>query len=317
MTLFPAVSSLAEYEAIRRDDARFRPGAAAIVASLGLASHTLDRFPDGSLPVYAVGEELVLKLYPPFERSERDHETAALAAISGRLPIPTPAVHATGEFETWSYLLMGRLHGRGLDELWPELSPAERRDLCTQLGEGLRELHALRGPTLDPLRIDWPDFLAEQRRTAVERQRRRGLEERWCERIPAFLDRAFEPAPADSLLHTEIMRDHLLAERTPGGWRLSGLFDFEPAMVGAVEYEFVSAGLFVTDGDPVLFGRLLGAYGLSGAELGPAAPRRLMAWCLLHRYSNLPWFLRRLSPPAGTVTLEELAERWFQIEGAT
>ena len=57
------------------------------------------------------------------------------------------------------------------------------------------------------------------------------------------------------LLHTEVMRQHLLAVEGPGGvLRLSGLIDFEPAMRGEREYEFVGVGVFVAEGD----GRFLG-----------------------------------------------------------
>ncbi len=37
--------------------------------------------------------------------------------------------------------------------------------------------------------------------------------------------------------------------------------------------------------------------------------RLLMAYTLLHVYSNLPWYLRELKPAART--LEALAEEWF------
>ncbi len=45
--------------------------------------------------------------------------------------------------------------------------------------------------------------------------------------------------PGRRLLHTEVMRQHLLtAEGPQRGMGLSGLIDFEPAMRGEREYEF-------------------------------------------------------------------------------
>lgn len=56
-------------------------------------------------------------------------------------------------------------------------------------------------------------------------------------------DEAAPPSGPPVLLHTEIMSEHLLVTQSPGGsWRLSGLLDFEPAMRGEREYEFVGAG---------------------------------------------------------------------------
>jgi hypothetical protein len=45
------------------------------------------------------------------------------------------------------------------------------------------------------------------------------------------------------LLHTEVMRQHLLtAEGPQRAWRLSGLIDFELALRGEREDEFVASG---------------------------------------------------------------------------
>ena len=52
-------------------------------------------------------------------------------------------------------------------------------------------------------------------------------------------------------------------------------------------------------------------YGLPPSETGPEFTRRLMAYALLHRYSNLRWYLERIPPPANAITLDELADAWF------
>src|SRR6266511_2819299 len=140
-------------------------------------------------------------------------EHRVLQAIHRRLPIPTPGVEHAGELEGWGYLLMERLHGQ-------------------------------------PLTTAWPLFLAQQRAGCVDHQRAAGLHGAWLEQIPAFLDSAtLDPVPRPVLLHTEVMREHLLVTPHPDGWSLSGLLDFEPAMRGAREYEFAAVGLFVSRGD--------------------------------------------------------------------
>jgi hygromycin-B 7''-O-kinase len=55
-------------------------------------------------------------------------------------------------------------------------------------------------------------------------------------------------------------------------------------------------GLFVTRGDPHLMARLTDSYGHA------FEPAELLAYTLLHVYSNLPWYLRELDAPA---------EAWF------
>jgi hygromycin-B 7''-O-kinase len=81
--------------------------------------------------------------------------------------------------------------------------------------------------------------------------------------------------------------------------------------LGASEYEFASVGLFVSCGDAALFRRILLAYGYRAADLTPELARRMLAYALIHRYSKLPWYLERVPPPSGVVTLDALAEVWF------
>jgi hygromycin-B 7''-O-kinase len=168
------------------------------------------------------------------------------------------------------------------------------------VGECLAALHGVDTPLED----DWATFESEQRRTAAERQRARGLDERWVEQIPAFLEGLDLGGPS-VLLHTEVMREHLLVD----GDRLSGLFDFEPSRLGPAGYDLASVGLFVSGGDPRLFRAVLDGLGYAGDRADLA--RRVLGHALLHQYGNFPWYLRRVPPPAGARTLDDLAAAWF------
>jgi hygromycin-B 7''-O-kinase len=304
-----------QWDELLADDAALRPGVDAILQTLGLSGSDLRRYDSGSMPVYAVGTQQVLKLYPPPDAKHAEIETQVLAVVDGRLPLRTPQPLASGTADGWRYLLMSTLPGRRLVEVWAELDPRERDRLCDALGQAVAALHALDFKPLGELPWPaWQPFMAAQRASAVQRQRKRGLDARWLEQVDTFLD-AWAPAPGEarSLLHTEIMREHLMVEQRADGWHLSGLFDFEPAMPGEAAYEFASIGLFVSCGDGRLLRRILLASGHRRDELDEVLPCRLMAQALLHRYSNLRWYLQRL-PLRGAVTLEQLARHWFGFE---
>ncbi|MFC5149442.1 aminoglycoside phosphotransferase family protein [Streptomyces aureoversilis] len=304
--MLPPVDTDEEWDAVVPDETVMRPGAEALCARLGLAGEPLARFPDGSQPVYAVGDEHVLKLFPGAAAEDAITEGRVLSFLQGRLPVATPQVRDFGPYENgWRYVLMSRLPGRNLAQAWDAIPQADRERLVTETGEALAVLHSLDpGPLDDVLGPgDWGIFLDGQRAGAVERQRTRGLPEHWLEQIPDFLASVPLPrAPQRSLLHTEVMRQHLLVD--PGGWRLTGLFDFEPAMIGDRAYDFVGVGLFVTRGDPKLLARLTESYGRA------FEPTVLLAHTLLHVYSNLPWYMRELGAPA-EATLPSLAQAWF------
>jgi hygromycin-B 7''-O-kinase len=152
--------------------------------------------------------------------------------------------------------------------------------------------------------------VASQRAQCLSRQRKLGLPALWADQIPGFLDALALSSGPPVLLHTELMREHLLV--TPDPWRLSGLVDFEPAMPGAREYEFAAVGAFLSEGDGRFLRRMLLAYGYDQSQLDAALRRRFLAW-LLHRYSDLPWYFSRLPGPASP-TLGALADRWFATD---
>jgi hygromycin-B 7''-O-kinase len=306
----PMAGTEGEFAAVRRDEARLRPGVLALCGRLGLGDDDVVRFPGGSVPVYAIGGGLVLKLYPPLARERWTVEDRVLRAVEGRLPVPTPRVRACGEFEGWGYILMTRLGGEPLTEAWPRTSRRDRDRLAAELGTALATLHGSRVPGLGP--ADWPGFLAERRACCADRQRALGLGGPWPAQIPDFLAAVRLPPSPPVLLHTEVMREHLLVTGGPGAWSLSGLYDFEPAMMGAAEYEFASVGLFVSRGDARFLRRLLLAYGYPPDRLDRDLQRRLLAYTLLHGYSDLNWYLEELpAPPAAT--LDALAAHWWAL----
>ncbi len=269
------------------------------------------RFPTGSVPVFAVGDEHVVKLFPQRERAFYETERAALRRIDGNLPIPTPRVLAAGERGDWLYIVMTRLHGNSLAETWPTIELPDRLRLMREVGAALAALHATPTHDLALLTVDWPRFMDAQRASCRERQLAKGLASPWADGVDDYLARWMPSDPgAHVFLHTEVMREHLLVERREGAWQLSGLVDFEPAMIGAAEYEFAAVGVFVSCAEPGLLGALLDAY---GADLDDEFPLRVMAYALLHRYSNLRWYLERLPVADEIGDLEALARRWFSF----
>jgi hygromycin-B 7''-O-kinase len=268
----------------------------------------LERFASGSVPVFAVGDEHVVKLFPRTERSHFDTEWTALTRIDGVLPIPTPRPVAAGERGRWLYVVMTRLSGCSLAEAWHTIGAHDRLQLMREVGAALATLHAIATDALAPLAVDWPRFVDAQRASCRDRQLARDLGAPWVDSVGDFLARW---TPGDDgarvLLHTEVMRQHLLVE-SEGTWHVSGLIDFEPAMLGAPEYELAAVGIFLTCAEPGLLRAFLDAY---GAEADDELPLRIMAYTLLHRYSDLRWYLERLPVPDGVADLEGLARRWF------
>jgi len=308
--LLPVTSTPEAFGALAKDDARVAAAARVVAERQGLAGVSIDRFAGGSLPVFALGGARVLKLYPPCFPGEAEVELGALSALEGRLPIATPRVEADGELEGWRWILMDRLRGELLSDVWARLGADERQALAVPMGEAIAALHRVAVPAVVSQRARWSEFVAAQARGCCERQRRFGLSEVWLEQIPAFLDRTPLLPGSSVLLHTEVMREHVYVERRGDAWVPSGLFDFEPSMEGDHEYEFASVGLFLPGGDARFLGALTRAYGYPA--LDGARRRRFLAYALLHRYSRLAWYLERVPPGPGVTTLDALADTWWR-----
>ena len=252
MAGLPPAATEEAFAAIRQDEASLRPGIEQLCQRLDLDAARLTRYTAGSRPVFGTGD-LVLKLFPPVTTWPRwQMEPEVLAAVQGSC---RPRLHRCMRLENTAgggYVLMSRLRGIPLGTVWDQVPAAGRDRLADQLGETIAALHQLPPPAIrDWWPADWPGFVAQQHAQCVGEQRDLGLPAAWADQIPRFLDAVALPLGTPVLLHTEVMREHLLvtAEGLGGTWRLSGLIDFEPAMRGEREYEFVAVGVFVAEGD--------------------------------------------------------------------
>ncbi|HET6762241.1 MAG TPA: aminoglycoside 3'-phosphotransferase/choline kinase family protein [Longimicrobiaceae bacterium] len=310
MPLLPPINSIEDYRASSRDEATYAPAVAEICRMHGIADQPRRKFAGGSTIVFAVGDAYVVKLFEPFVAANALTEAAVLRHVDGRLGVPAPHVFHMGSLDGWRYVVMSRLHGEVAYDAWDGLDADARRSICAQVGAAIGKLHALDVAGLHIAGPAWAEFIAHKRADCMTRQRGKALDPHWLDQIPAFLDSVPLRDDGQVLLHTEMMREHVLITLRDDGVAVSGIFDFEPAMTGAREYDFASIGVFLTGGDATLFDAFLDGYGLPRTARDPAMPRRVMAYALLHRYSNMTWYLERV-PPRAARTLDELAEEWF------
>src|SRR6185437_12899936 len=87
--MLPAVRTDEEWRSVVWNEQLMRPAAEDLAARLGLAGAGLRRYPDGSRPVYAVGDRRVLKLYPTVSAPDSITEARVLEHLAGRLPVAT------------------------------------------------------------------------------------------------------------------------------------------------------------------------------------------------------------------------------------
>jgi hygromycin-B 7''-O-kinase len=317
VSLLPPVPSLADWPALRRTHGGWRAVAEEICARHGVLAGELAPARDGTNVVFTTGHH-VIKLSPPFWESGAAAEWTILRHVEGRLGVATPAVVATGHLDGWPYLVMTRLPGAILADVWPGLAETHRRSIARQLGELLARLHAL--PT-GPLAAHavlverWRRLVTRPSEESVACHRGHGAPETWLARLPGFLTQlpplhpdAFTPV----LVNGDVHWWHLLVTERSGDWELVGLFDFDDAMLGWREYDLAAPALFFLAGQPAVLAECLGGYG-DGLVGDAGLSRRLMAYALLNRYWGLDFMLQVGDPDRRCATFDDLARTLFSF----
>ena len=247
--------------------------------------------------MFAVGDAIV-KLYVPRFAHLAPAELATARRLRGQVPVATPEVIASGTIGDWPYVVMSRLPGQPLKAVRPNLAADDQQRLVADAARLLTAVHAVPTTDLPELDADWPTFVRERIAGCVARHTEQQAPAHLVAELPEFLANAMPLYPDDlrlSIVTGDFHDYHLLVEERGGRWQLSGLFDFDDARLGHVDYDLAAAALFL--GSPT---RLLDAYGAD------TDPKRLLAYTLLHRYRELRWVLREYVGHTPS-TLDELA----------
>src|SRR5688572_19717666 len=156
-----------------------------------LPAEEWNRFSLGRNVVFSCGD-YVVKLCPPLWSDDAEREAAALAFIHNRLPVATPELVATGEEETWRYLIQRRLPGKLLHTFWFSLEVADKILLARQHGELMAVLHALPVSQAPPeISFDWVRMLYWQRESYAQEMQQAGVPEMLLADLESYLEGAW------------------------------------------------------------------------------------------------------------------------------
>ena len=315
-SLLPILPDRAAYEHLQTDAQTWLPAVQAICQRHGLPIDALVRLSEGTNVVFALGTQQIIKLYPPHWHRLWVAERLVAEHIFGKLSVATPEIVAAGDLEGWPYLVMQRLAGRYLSEVWGAMAAPNQLQLVADLGALLAQLHALPTRGLEMLEADWPAVIADRVRGCVQRHREQGMAEVWLQQLPAYLARAQPLYPASFppvIVSGDIHQYHLLVAEAQGQWRLAGLFDFDDARVGFHEYDLAATGLFLMAGRSQLLRTFLRAYGYADADLDEALSHRLLSYTLLHRYRPFNWVREEVVGDRACTTLAQLATTIYPL----
>ena len=271
------------------DPAQWLPIALDIISSHGLTCAAPHVFGTGTNVVMALDEKLILKIFPPFLRSQFVSERGSLAQLRGQLRIAIPETVVEGERDGWPYLVITRLPGILGAQAWPSLPEQEKERVLAEIGETIAEVQRAPIGALARIERDWGTFMRRQIAGCRARHERLGLPQKFLDGLDELLRDATTLIPLDKppvILTGEYIPENFLLGRDGDGWHLAGLIDFGDVMTGRGEYDLLGPSAFMTAGMPRRVRSLFEGFGYSAADITPDLKRRLMALMLLHHASD-------------------------------
>ncbi len=237
------------------------------------------------------------RVYFSMQQSVYNADLSVAERLYGRLNVTTPEIYVHGMLDGWLYLVMSRISGVYLSDIWDTLDDESRLRIIIELAEVVAQLHAVPADNMPLLGNNWLQTVARRIETCVQRHREQVVPDYWLEQISGYLAYAAPLYPPDfspAIVSGDIHQYHLLVSQENRRCRLKGLFDFDDALIGFKEYDLAAAGLFVMAGNPAL----LRAF--------------LLAYTLLHRYRPFNW-VREDFAKGECRTLEEAARSIYVI----
>ncbi|HZC97344.1 MAG TPA: aminoglycoside 3'-phosphotransferase/choline kinase family protein [Bradyrhizobium sp.] len=290
MPSLPNLSNLETFRAWRVDTSRWLPVALDIARGHGLTCTAPHIFSTGTNLVVGLGDELILKIFPPIYRAQFISERGSLTQLRGRLSVPIPEILFEGEREQWPYLVITRLPGILGTEAWPALPEDQKERVLALIGATIAEVQRVAPGDLSQIGPRWDQFIARQIEGCRARHARLGLPQKFLQGLDELLHDAATLIPLDQppvILTGEYIPENLLLCQDSAGWRLSGLIDFGDVMTGWGEYDLLGPSAFMTAGMPGRVRSLFEGFGYQRADIDWTLKRRLMALMLLHRASDL------------------------------
>lgn len=269
--------------ALRRDPARWLPTALDIARAHRLPTAEPHVFAGGTNLVVGLGADTVLKIFPPLLRRQFESERLSLALLHGRLSIETPRLLADGERDGWTWLAMSRVRGMTGEEAWSGLDDGAKQRLLGRIGEVIAEVQRVPPAALAALEPQWDALLERQIAGCHARHESLGLPKHLLAGLDDYIREAAALIPrgvSPVILTGEyIPENFIMRERA-----LAGLIDFGDVMTGWRDYDLLGPGVFMGEGRRERIRALLRGFGYAMPD--ETLPRRLMALCFLHRYSD-------------------------------
>ncbi len=201
MHSLPSLTNFEAFQAWRADGSQCLSAALDIARSHGLSHADPRLFSTGTNLVVGLDDRLILKIFPPFLRSQFVSERISLAQLRGRLSVPVPEIVLEGERDQWPYLVITRLPGMIGKEAWPALPENQKERVLARIGETIAEVQRVPVGDLSGIEPRWRQFMSKQIEGCRARHERLGLPQKYLDGLDELLRDAAALIPLPERLH--------------------------------------------------------------------------------------------------------------------
>lgn len=302
-----------DYEGLKWDTVFWDQKVRQIMNNENLKNVEIRRFSYGAAVVYSLNEEYVLKLYPAFYHDQFDREIETMRKLPSKLlVVQIPRIISYGIFEGWNYLIMTKLQGELLIDIWGDLTNEEKVLLSNDLGKTIKAFHQVPIQNVHHIEIGWGSFIAKQLEQMEKYHKKAGLERELLLQLKGYVDPLIiDHDPQNVLLTGEYTPFNLMMNQADGKWRLTGVIDFADCFLGDCHYDLLGPILFMFKGNKELIEPFLDSYGIGKESRTARFQKKLMVYTILHRFSDINAFIPDNTPQETRGSLHKLAQTFF------
>lgn len=268
----------------------------------------------GGNALFSLNDKYIVKIVPPNWIYQGEKEIASTTFLNNKINIPIPNIFASGELNHWLYIVMEKMPGIPLSDIWPQLTMDEKLPLIIEIGAIAKELQLKPNSEIPALSVDWQDYIEELINKCCARHKRNSLPTNLLDKVPSFINEyrhLFQCSPA-FFAHLDLHPWNLLVEKNNNVWQVSGLIDFGDAMfIQDPLFDFITPAIFLAQGDKTLFQALLTSYNITNPHQKNLLSKILMAYTLIRPDSNINFVLSQVPSTVGKDNWEDTASHLF------
>lgn len=200
-----------------------------------------ERITEGSSLVFKLGDELILKITPPFFNDSFETEIKATNYVSKNFSYQVPEIINSGQFENWNYLITKRVRGQQIYKVFKSFTFEDKKNFSSQLGNMLFELRQIKGLEIKRDFGNWNTFLKNRLDNQYQIHLEKDNSIEWVEKITTFIESQkgnLLALDSNYFVHADINYQHVMVEQKNDTWEVTGLIDFADSITAPCEIEF-------------------------------------------------------------------------------